>query len=91
MTCFYSVKLLLPEKLGVTERSGIELVFSELLDTVSTSLERQNDGSWLLCALFDHKPYLSTLNDIFPYKFSKLRLHESKLDLENTDRICYET
>ena len=67
MTCFYSVKLLLPEKLGETERSGIELVFSELLDTVSTSLERQNDGSWLLCALFDHKPYLSTLNDIlFP-------------------------
>jgi len=56
MTALQSAALLLPARLDDTVMAAFELVFSELLDSVATSHQRDDNGDWQIEALFEYAP-----------------------------------
>ena len=56
MTALQSAALLLPARLDDKVMAAFELVFSELLDSVATSHQRDDNGDWQIEALFEYAP-----------------------------------
>ena len=56
MTALQSAALLLPARLDDKVMAAFELVFSELLDSVATSHQRDDNGDWQIEALFEYVP-----------------------------------
>ena len=56
MTALQSAALSLPARLDDKVVTAFELVFSELLDSVATSHQRDDNGDWQIEALFEYAP-----------------------------------
>ena len=64
MTALYSVAMTLPAGLNEGAMSRFELVFSELLDSASTSHWRDENGNWQIEALFAFFPNVGLIDQL---------------------------
>ena len=64
MTALQSAALSLPARLDDKAMAVFELVFSELLDSVATSHQRDDNGDWHIEALFEYAPDAAVIDSL---------------------------
>ena len=78
---FYRVAITLPDRVTTLEAGHIEIVFSELMESLATSHLRLADQRWIIEALFDFEPDRSVVMAMLDQPLIVLGLVDIELEI----------